>query len=548
MAETEPHPRRWVILPVLCLSVFLVVVDNTIVNVALPTLAEDLGASTSQLQWIVDAYSLVFAGLLLAAGSLGDRLGRKGTMQIGLALFGLTSVAASMADTAGQLIAARAVMGIGAALVFPATLAILSNTFTEPTERAKAFGTWSGVTGLAVALGPISGGWLLEHFSWGSIFLVNVPIVVIALLLGRVLVPTSRDERAGRADPIGVVLSIGSVGLLVWTVIEAPGHGWTDPATVGGFVGAAVLLAGFVAWELRRPDPMLDVSVFRNARFSAASGAVATAFFGLFGFIFLVTQYFQVVRGYDTLSAGVHTLPFALTTGIVAPTAARLALRIGTKAVVATGLFSMSAGFLLAATMGADTPYWTGVVPSMVVMAGGLGLVGAPATEAIMGSLPPAKAGVGSAVNDTTREIGGTLGVAIVGSVFSSLYGPRIADALRDLGAPPVAVDAARESVVAAAAVAERAPEAVRPTILEAASDAFLHGMAAGCRVAALVTFIGGVVALLALPSRPAVAGVPDETADEPSVDLRDLIPGPDPSVVRYVAVPDGRYPVGYWS
>ncbi|HEX7132003.1 MAG TPA: MFS transporter, partial [Iamia sp.] len=472
MAETGPHPKRWAILPVLCLSVFLVVVDNTIVNVALPTLAGDLDASTSQLQWIVDAYSLVFAGLLLAAGSLGDRVGRKGTMQVGLALFGLTSIVASQADSAGQLIAARAVMGVGAALVFPATLAILTNVFTDPSERAKAIGAWAGVTGLAVALGPISGGWLLEHFSWGSIFLVNVPIVLTALFLGRVLVPTSRDDHAGRPDPVGVVLSIGAVGLLVWTVIEAPGHGWSSGETIGGFVGAAVLMTAFVTWELRRPDPMLDVSVFRNARFSAASGAVATAFFGLFGFIFLVTQYFQVVRGYDTLSAGVHTLPFAVTTGIVAPTAARLALRVGTKFVVAAGLFSMSAGFLLASTMGATTPYWTGVVPSMLLMAGGLGLVGAPSTEAIMGSLPPAKAGVGSAVNDTTREIGGTLGVAIVGSVFSSLYGPRIADALRDLGAPPVAVDAARESVVAAAEVARRAPEEVRPTILDAASDA----------------------------------------------------------------------------
>jgi len=555
--DVDPHPRRWAILPVLCLSVFLVVVDNTIVNVALPTLAGDLSASTSQLQWIVDAYSLVFAGLLLAAGSLGDRVGRKGTMQVGLALFGLTSIAASLAGSAGQLIAARAVMGVGAALVFPATLAILTNVFTDPTERAKAIGAWSGVTGLAVALGPISGGWLLEHFSWGSIFLVNVPIVVLALLLGRVLVPSSRDDHAGRADPIGVVLSIGAVGLLVWTVIEAPGYGWTSGPTIWGFVGAAVLMSGFVAWELRRPDPMLDVSVFRNARFSAASGAVATAFFGLFGFIFLVTQYFQVVRGYDTLSAGVHTLPFAVTAGVVAPTAARLALWVGTKAVVSTGLFSMSAGFLLASTMGADTSYWTGVVPSMVLMAGGLGLVGAPATEAIMGSLPPAKAGVGSAVNDTTREIGGTLGVAIVGSVFSSLYGPQIADSLRELGAPPVAVDAARESVVAAAEVARRAPEAVRPTILDAASDAFLHGMAAGCRVTALITFIGGVVALLALPSR---AAMPDDDPDDADlllstdpepprpVDLRDLVPGPDPTVVRYVAVPQGRYPIGFWS
>ncbi|MEZ5180199.1 MAG: MFS transporter, partial [Acidimicrobiales bacterium] len=229
------HPRRWLVLPVLCLSVFLVVVDNTIVNVALPTLSAELDATTSQLQWIVDAYSLVFAGLLLAAGSLGDRVGRKGILQAGLALFAATSVVASQAGSAGQLIVARGVMGIGAALVFPATLAILTNVFTDPTERAKAIGVWSGVTGLAVALGPITGGWLLEHFWWGSIFLVNVPIVMVALAAGHVLVPTSRDAHAGRFDPVGVVSSIVGIGVLVWTVIEAPGHGWTSATTIGGF-------------------------------------------------------------------------------------------------------------------------------------------------------------------------------------------------------------------------------------------------------------------------------------------------------------------------
>ncbi|MBX3287607.1 MAG: DHA2 family efflux MFS transporter permease subunit [Actinobacteria bacterium] len=505
------HPRRWLVLPVLCLSVFLVVVDNTIVNVALPTLSAELDATTSQLQWIVDAYSLVFAGLLLAAGSLGDRVGRKGILQAGLALFAATSVVASQAGSAGQLIVARGVMGIGAALVFPATLAILTNVFTDPTERAKAIGVWSGVTGLAVALGPITGGWLLEHFWWGAIFLVNVPIVVVALAAGHVLVPTSRDAHAGRFDPVGVVSSIVGIGVLVWTVIEAPGHGWTSATTIGGFAIAAATLIGFVRWERRRTDPMLDVSVFADPRFSAASLAVATAFFGLFGFIFLVTQYFQVVRGYDTLAAGVHTLPFAVTAGIVAPLSARLALRFGTTRVVGTGLLLMSAGFLVASTNDATSSYWLAVVPAMVLMAGGLGLTTAPATEAIMGSLPPAKAGVGSAVNDTTREIGGTLGVAVVGSVFSSLYGPRVADALARLGAPAEAVAVARESVVAAAEVARRAPEAVRPAILDAASDAFLQGMAAGCRVAAAATFAGAVVAFVALPARAGgrAAGAP---------------------------------------
>lgn len=510
------HPQRWVILPVLCLSLFLVVVDNTIVNVALPTLSRELGATTSQLQWIVDAYSLVFAGLLLACGSLGDRYGRKGTLQVGLVLFAGTSVLASFATTAPQLIAARAAMGVGAALVFPATLAILTNVFTDPTERAKAIGVWSAVSGLAVALGPVTGGWLLEHFAWGSIFLVNLPIVAVALLLGHRFIPKTRDPDAGRLDPLGLVTSIAGIVLLVYTVIEAPKHGWTSTEMIAGFVGAAVLIVGFVLWELRRRDPMLDVRVFRNARFSAASLSVAVAFFGLFGFIFLITSYFQVVRGYSTLSAGLHTLPFAFAAAVAAPLSARLALRLGTKAVVAAGLLSMSIGFAWASTLTADTPYWGPVVGQMLLLGAGLTMTTAPATEAILGSLPKEKAGVGSAVNDTTRELGGTLGVAVVGSVFSSVYGPELVQKLAGLPIPAPALEIARSSVQGAVAVAERAPEAGRPLILDAARASFLDGMTAGIRVAAVMTLVGAVAALIWLPARavsPDHPDVPDDLA-----------------------------------
>ena len=454
-------PRRWLILPVLCLSLFLVVVDNTIVNVALPTLSRELSASTSQLQWIVDAYSLVFAGLLLAFGSFGDRYGRKGALQIGLVLFAATSVAAGLTTSAPQLIAARAAMGVGAALVFPATLAILTNVFVDPVERAKAIGVWSAVSGLAVALGPLTGGWLLEHFSWGSIFLVNVPVVVVALAAGHRLIPKTRDPDAGRLDPNGLVLSITAILLLVYTVIEAPKHGWGDGLTIAGFVGSAVLITAFVAWELRRDHPMLDVRVFRNARFSAASGAVACAFFALFGFIFLMTQYFQVVRGYSTLSAGLHTLPFAVASAIAAPLAARLALKIGTKIVVAGGLTLMTAGFVWVSSLTPTSPYWTVVAVQAAMIGAGLTLTLAPSTEAILGSLPREKAGVGSAVNDTTRELGGTIGVAVVGSVFASLYGPEIVRRLRGLPIPAPALEAARQSVVAAGVTAAAAVAAL---------------------------------------------------------------------------------------
>ena len=405
--------RRWLILIVLCLSLFLVVVDNTIVNVALPTVSRDLSAGTGDLQWIVDAYSLVFAGLLLAAGSLGDRFGRKLALQLGLVFFGVCSLLAAFSSTTGELISARGAMGLGAALVFPATLAILTNVFTDRTERAKAIGVWSAVSGIAVALGPITGGFLLRQFWWGSVFLVNIPIVVVALVAGHLLLPESRDPHAGRFDPLGFVLSIAGIALLVYTVIEAPRRGWSSTETVVGFLAAAVLLVAFVAWEHRHPDPMLDVHLFLNPRFSAASVSVSLAFFALFGFIFLVTQYFQFLRGYSALSAGVHTLPFAVAAGVMAPLGARVALRFGTKVAVAGGLAAMSVGLWWAATLDASSAYWGPVAASMILIGGGLTLTTAPATAAILGALPPEKAGVGSAVNDTTRELGGTLGVAI---------------------------------------------------------------------------------------------------------------------------------------
>jgi len=499
-AETV-YRRRWWILVVLALSVFLVVVDNTIVNVALPTLSRDLGASTTELQWIVDAYSLVFAGLLLAAGGLGDRLGRKGTMQIGLIIFAAMSVLGAFATSSGQLIAARGAMGVGAALVFPATLAILTNVFTDPTERAKAIGAWSAVSGMAVAFGPVTGGLLLEHFWWGSIFLVNVPIVAIALLAGWLLVPTSKDPDAGAFDRVGTITSILAIGLLVFTVIEGPHAGWISARTIGGFIGSAVLLAFFVWYELRRENPLLDVRVFRIARFSAAAGSIAAAFFTLFGFIFIVTQYFQFVRGYSTLSAGLHTLPFAIFAAITAPNAARLALKFGPRRVVGTGLLSMMIGFIIIGFCDADTAYFGPVVISMAFIATGLSLVTSPSTAAVMSSLPKEKAGAGAAVNDTTREVGGTLGVAVVGSVFASVYAPKIGEFLTKFPQVPAdAVAAAKASMAAAIIVAAQAPDEVRQLFETAASDSFMQGMRLACFVCAGVALVGSIAAFVFLP------------------------------------------------
>jgi EmrB/QacA subfamily drug resistance transporter len=513
------HRRRWAILGVLCISLFIAVVDNTIVNVALPTLSRDLDASTSQLQWIVDAYSLVFASLLLVGGSLGDRFGRKRALQLGLVLFAACSLFAGLQTTAGSLILARGLMGIGAALIFPATLAILTNVFTDPVERAKAIGAWSAVVGLAVALGPISGGILLKNFWWGSIFLVNLPVAAIALFLGARLVPASKDPHTPPLDFVGFALSILAIGLLVFTTIEAPGHGWASARTLGSYAVAATTMVLFVLWERSRKDPMLDVTVFANKRFTAASVAVMLAFFAFFGFIFLITQYFQFVRGYDTLSAGVHTLPFAIAAGITSPFAARIALSIGTKRTVGAGLALMSAGFFYASTLSAQSSYFGPVVVSMVMLAIGLSLTTAPSTEAILGALPLEKAGVGSAVNDTTRELGGTMGVAVVGSVFSSVYGPKVASAFAAIPQIPAeAREAARSSMGAAMIVAERAPAPAQALLRSVARESFMEGFQTAILVSGGATAVAAVLAFAFMPHRANVprADLVNSSALEP--------------------------------
>jgi EmrB/QacA subfamily drug resistance transporter len=503
--DIKVHERRWIILLVLCISLFMVVVDNLIINVALPTLSRELGASTSGLQWIVDSYALVFSCLLLAFGGLGDRFGRKGAIQVGLVAFMACSVWASFATSTATLIIARGAMGIGAAAVFPATLAILIDVFRDPIERAKAIGVWSAVSGMAVAFGPISGGFLLEHFYWGSVFLVNVPIVIIALVLGAVFIPTSKDPNPHRLDFPGFVLSIAMVGLLVYTVIEGPHRGWTSVATLSSFAGALILLFAFIKRELSTSEPLLDVRVFRNARLSAATGAIGIAFFVLFGFTFLVTQYFQFVRGYSTLSAGVHTLPFALGAGVTAPIAARLALKFGTKRIVSIGLTNMAIGLIIIGFCEADTAYFGPVIISMLFLANGLALVTSPATDAVMGELPREKAGIGSAVNDVSREVGGTLGVAISGSVFASLYGPKIGDLLAKFNMPAEAVALAKESAGAGFAVAEMSPTPeAAAAVRQAVSDAFMHGFHTACFTGAGVALFGALFALKFLPARRA--------------------------------------------
>jgi EmrB/QacA subfamily drug resistance transporter len=505
-AARERAVSKPLVLISLLLAAFAITVDTTIVNVALPSLVRELRASDSQLQWVVDAFNLVFAGSVLAFGSLSDRFGRKGMLLAGLSVFGLASAAGGLTATPGQLIVARAVMGLGAAMVFPSTLSLISNVFTERSERARAIGLWGAITGAAIALGPIVGGWLLQASGWRSIFFAMTPVAGLAVVLAARQVPTSRDPDAPRIDRAGFVLSTAMIALLVDTIIEAPQHGWGSSRTLAGLGLTAVLLIVFVAAERRAEQPMLDVSLFRNLRFTAASVSVAISFFALSGFIFLATQYFQFVKGYGPLSTGVRMLPVATFVAISSIAGAKLAVRFGTKLVVASGLFFMAAFYLWVTTAAASTSYAT-IAAQMVVLGTGMGLTSAPATEAIMGVVPKAKAGVGSAVNDATRLLGGTLGVAVIGSVYASLYASRLTSAL-PARLPGSVVRTAHASVGAALTIAGRLAHtgqaALATGIHDAATTAFFHGFSTANLMTAGVAAAGALIALVLLPAHPA--------------------------------------------
>jgi len=488
--------RRWWALGVQGLSLVVIGMDNTILNVALPTLSQDLSASASQLQWIVDSYVLVFAGLLLTMGALGDRFGRKRALQAGLVLFGVFSAGSAFAGTPEVLIATRGLMGIGGALIMPATLSIITDVFPAH-ERGRAIAAWAAVSGLGVVAGPLIGGWLLEHFWWGSVFLVNVPVVVAALAAGWFLVPESKDPKATPLDPAGAALSVAGLGALVYAIIEAPAKGWTDPIVLGAFALATVLLVAFVAWELRSPHPMLRISFFRDARFSAASAAITLVFFALFGSIFLLTQYLQFVKGYTPLEAGVRVTPIAAVI-LGAPLSARLVERVGRKAVVTAGLLIVATGLATMSTVDAGTSY-PFLAASLATLGFGMGMTMAPATDSVMGSVPKEKAGVGSAMNDTTRQVGGALGVAILGSVLAQGYGVSIAPTLA--GLPPEAAGLAGDSIGGAVAVATRAGGEAGAALLGAAGDAFVDGMGVALLVAAGVAVVGALTSLRFLPA-----------------------------------------------
>lgn len=539
--------RRWLILAVMVVCLLVVILDNTILNVALKTIQSDLDASQSAMQWAVDSYAVVFAGLLIVWGVTGDRIGRKRTLVIGMVLFGITSALCSTAGSATELIVYRALMGIGAAAVQPQTLSIIQNVF-EPDERPKAIGIWAAASGIAIALGPITGGALLEFFWWGSVFLVNVPIVIIGVALIVVLVPESKDPNPGKIDPFGVVLSIVALVTLVFGIIEGGNtNDWFQWRSLGAIVLGLILLTLFVVLERRSAHPTIDVTLFKNRQFSAGTISIALVFFSLMGATFYLAYFLQAIRGYTPLAAGVALIAVAAGVMISASQAAKLSDRFGARYVAGSGLTLFALAMLSYGLVGETTPQWV-VEVQMFVLGSGMGLTMTPATNAIMGAVPRDKAGAGSAVNNTVRQVAGALGVAVLGSLLAVAFRADLGAATPDDVAsaldqpsqivsqlptevqvtPLVSADASEsiggalefagrsaEALTARAALpqADRIPadvmaeqkqnaEETLTTFVAESKAAFVHGMHVSSVAAAGSAFLGAIAAFTLLPGR----------------------------------------------
>ncbi len=498
-----PSSRRWIALAVLCISLLMVTLDNTVLNVVLPTLVRDLHATSSALQWIVDSYVIVFAGLLLVAGSVADRVGRKRTFLAGLVAFAAGSTWAAFSGSVGMLIAARASMGIGAALIMPSTLAIITDMFHEPAVRQRAIGFWAGTSGVGIALGPIIGGLLLARFWWGSVFLINVPIALIGIGCGFLLVPDSKNEAALRPDLVGALLSIAGLGLVVWSIIEAPVHGWSSARVIGAGLGGLAVLTAFALWERASSHPMLNLDFFRNRSFSGAVTSVGLVTFGLFGALFVLTQFLQFSLGYTALEAGVRVLPAAASIAVVAPISAVFVRFAGTKLTVAAGLLIVAAGLwqISGATV---TSTYGSTVAGMVLLGIGAGLVIPGGTASVMGSLPREHTGVGSGTNGAFLQIGGALGVAVIGSLLNTRYQDKMTSALAPYHLPSAVLHTVLGSVGGALGLAAHLGGTTGAALAALARASFISGMDLGLLTGAAVALAAAVLALITLPGRAA--------------------------------------------
>ncbi len=514
MPRREQSTHRLSVLVVVCVSALIVNVDNTILNVALPTLVRDLHATSSELQWIVDSYAMVFAGLLLVGGSLADRYGRKRFFLAGMTVFAAGSIGAGFSGSVHLLIAFRAVMGVGAALTIPSSLSIINDIFRDPAQRGRAIGAWAGTIGLGIAIGPIAGGLLLARFWWGSIFLVNVPIVVAGLVGAMVLVPDSKNPTATRPDPVGAALSIAGLGMLLWAIIEAPTRGWASAGVVGVGVAGLAVLGGFVAWEAHCRHPMLELTFFSDHRFSIAAAGECLGVFGLMGALFLQTQFLQFDLGLSPLQAGLRILPMAAVLVVSAPLSPILARYIGIKFTVAGGLVAVAGGLwqISAASMPATT--YGDVVPGLLLIGLGAGLLLPTATNSVVSSVPRGDSGIGSATNAVALQVGGALGVAVVGSSMATRYQDHMTTALAGRHVPIAAVHDILGSLGGALAVANVAGGATGALLARAARVAFMSGLELSLGIGALVAVGGAVLVLAFLPLR-----APRPTGD----------PGPEP-------------------
>jgi EmrB/QacA subfamily drug resistance transporter len=512
--QPEIHARRWFLLAVMCLSLVLVVMSVSGLNTALPTIQRELGASASELQWIVDSYAVVFAGLLLTAGAIGDRFGRRGALLAGLGVFGVGALLGGLASDASQVIASRAVMGIGAAFIMPATLSIITSIF-PPEERPRAIAIWAGFAGAGASIGPIVTGGLLEGFWWGSTLLVNVPVVIAIVAAVRVFAPDSRDDTRTPLDPAGAILSLIGLSSLIFGIIQGPEDGWTSGLVVGAFLVAGAALSLFVRWERRSDHPMLPLTLFRDRRFSTGSGVITVAFFVMFGFFFLMTQYLQFGRGYSPLEAGLASLPLALTFVVFSPRSAALAARYGAPQVMALGLAIVAVGFGVLTMLTADTPYPV-IAGAFALLGAGMSITAAPATGEIMTSVPLSKAGVGSAVNDTTRELGGALGIALLGSIANTAY--RSGVNFEGLRLPGGARAAAGESIGAASAIGDRVPGGGE--VVARAASAFTDAFTLTNTVAVGIALAAAAAVLASSRRRAGEPVVEEEATDEYDLEL----------------------------
>ncbi len=480
--------RRTAVLVTMCLALVLVVAGVSMMAVAVPTLTAALGASQTATQWIVDGYTVALAALLLPAGAIGDRFGRRRALLIGIALFGLASVASAFSTSAGTLIGWRVLTGVGAALIMPGTLSTITSVF-PPEGRARAVGVWAGFAGAGGILGMLAGGALLEQWYWGSIFVMSAVIAAVAFVATLFAVPETREGEAVSFDPIGTALSVLAIGGLVLGIIEGPSRGWSDPVTLVGIIGGVVAGLLFVRWELQTPTPLLDPRLFRLRGFATGSASLFLQFFAIFGFFFISLQYLQLVLGYGTLKSAIALLPVALVMMPLSTVAATLAERYGQRIIGALGLAISAVGFVMVATLSVSSSYWH-MFFALLVIGGGTALAMTPATNAIVGSLPRAKQGVASAVNDTARELGSAFGIAILGSAFNSGYRSHIDGNLH--GLPPAAAAAAHEAPAAAIAVANKAGSG-GGALAAAARDAFMVGSQYAMYIGAALLVVGAV-------------------------------------------------------